>query len=79
MDQYFKTLNLKWGASLEEAKRAYREQAKIWHPDRFPSHSDALQKKAHDRFQKVSEAFQKIEEFHNSRSRVRWADQQPFT
>ena len=60
MEKYFKILKLKPGASLEDVKRAYKTQVKIWHPDRFPQESPRLQKKAHDMFQKVTTAYKKI-------------------
>ncbi len=60
MEQYFKILKLSPGASLEDVKRAYKAQVKIWHPDRFPQESPRLQKKAHDMFQKITTAYKKI-------------------
>ena len=60
MEQYFKILKLKPGASLEDVKRAYKTQVKIWHPDRFPQESPRLQKKAHEMFQKITVAYKRI-------------------
>ena len=60
MEQHFKILKLKPGASLEDVKRAYKTQVKIWHPDRFPLESPRLQKKAHEMFQKITVAYKKI-------------------
>ncbi len=60
MEQYFKILKLKSDASLEDVKRAYKTQVKIWHPDRFPLESPRLQKKAHEMFQKVTTAYKRI-------------------
>ena len=60
MEQYFKILKLKPGASLEDVKRAYKTQVKIWHPDRFPLESPRLQKKAHEMFQKITVAYKRI-------------------
>ena len=62
MEQYFEILKLKPGASIEDVKRAYKVQVKIWHPDRFPTESPRLQKKAHEMFQKVTAAYKKINE-----------------
>jgi hypothetical protein len=64
MEQYFETLKLKPGASIEEVKRAYKVQVKIWHPDRFPAESPRLQKKAHEMFQKITAAYKKINAAH---------------
>jgi hypothetical protein len=60
MEQYFKILKLKPGASLGDVKRAYKAQVKAWHPDRFPQESPRLQKKAHEMFQKITTAYKKI-------------------
>ena len=60
MEKYFKILQLKPGASLEDVKRAYKTQVKIWHPDRFPLESPRLQKKAHEMFQKITVAYKRI-------------------
>ena len=60
MEQYFKTLKLSPGASLEDVKQAYKAQVKIWHPDRFPQESPRLQKKAHEMLQKITTAYKKI-------------------
>ena len=60
MEKYFKILKLKPGTSLEDVKRAYKTQVKIWHPDRFPLESPRLQKKAHEMFQKITVAYKRI-------------------
>ena len=66
MEQYFKILKLKPGASIEDVKRAYKAQVKVWHPDRFPSESPQLQKKAHEMFQKITAAYKKISDIHTT-------------
>lgn len=60
MEQYFKILKLKPEASLEDVKRAYKAQVKVWHPDRFPQESPRLQKKSHEMFQKVTTAYKRV-------------------
>lgn len=60
MEKYFNILKVKPGASLEDVKRAYKAQVKIWHPDRFPLESPRLQKKAHEMFQRITVAYKKI-------------------
>jgi curved DNA-binding protein CbpA len=64
MEQYFEILKIKSGASIEDVKRAYKVQVKIWHPDRFPVESPRLQKKAHEMFQKITAAYKKISDAH---------------
>ena len=66
MEQYFEILKIKPGASIEDVKRAYKAQVKIWHPDRFPIESPLLQKKAHKMFQKITAAYKKISDAHIS-------------
>jgi DnaJ-class molecular chaperone len=66
VEQYFEILKIKPGASIEEVKRAYKAQVKVWHPDRFSTESLRLQKKAHGMFQKITEAYKKIIDAHIS-------------
>jgi hypothetical protein len=66
MEQYFKILKIKPGASIEDVKRAYKAQVKVWHPDRFPTESQNLQKKAHEMFQKITAAYKKLSDAHIS-------------
>ncbi len=66
MEKYFALLKIKQGASIEDVKRAYKTQVKIWHPDRFPVESPRLQKKAHEMFQKITAAYKKINDAHIS-------------
>ena len=75
MEKYFKILKLKYGASLEDVKRAYKTQVKIWHPDRFPQESPRLQKKAHEMFQKVTTAYKKI----NAQIRLKYKEASAWT
>ena len=42
----FQILELEFSASPEDAKQAYRELVKVWHPDRFIG-DDKLQFRAH--------------------------------
>jgi hypothetical protein len=60
MEHYYTILKLKPDASIEDVKKAYKKQVKIWHPDRFPAESPQLQKNAHEMFQKITTAYKKI-------------------
>ena len=64
MEKYFQVLKLHPGASIEDVKKAYKAQVKIWHPDRFPQESPRLQKNAHEMFQKITTAYKKISDAH---------------
>ena len=77
MQKYFKILGIKLNASMDEVKRAYKEQAKKWHPDRFHQEDQEIQKKSQERFQKISDAYQKIQEITKQRLKVKYSDEQP--
>jgi curved DNA-binding protein CbpA len=77
MRHYFDILGVQPGAAFEEVKRAYKFQVKKWHPDRFPSEARHLQKKAHERFQQISEAFQALEEHFKAHDSGRYSSDQP--
>jgi len=55
LEDYYRTLELPTGASRQEVKRAYRDLAKAWHPDRF-SHDSRLQEKAEEKLKEINEA-----------------------
>lgn len=50
---------LKPGASAAEIKAAYRDLAKVWHPDRF-SHDPRLQEKAQNKLKEINEAYEAL-------------------
>jgi hypothetical protein len=54
-------LGLKFGATREEAKEAYRTLAKVWHPDRFPG-DEQLHKKAETRLSEINSAYQYLKQ-----------------
>ncbi|MBF0539795.1 MAG: RDD family protein [Nitrospirae bacterium] len=56
---YYQTLGLGVDASVEEVKHAYRDLAKVWHPDRF-THDPALQKKAEAKLAEINIAYSSI-------------------
>jgi tetratricopeptide (TPR) repeat protein len=62
---YYELLGLKIGASEEEIKGAYRDLAKVWHPDRF-AHDPLLQRKAEEKLKEINEAYQKIQHYLNN-------------
>lgn len=51
---YYEILNVSKGASLEEIKKAYREAALRYHPDRVP---EKEKKEAEEKFKEISEAY----------------------
>src|SRR5918996_2662510 len=54
-----RVLEIERGASLEEIKQAYRDQTKVWHPDRF-SNDLRLQKKAEDKIKQLNLAYRRL-------------------
>src|SRR5512146_3004473 len=55
----YNTLELEPGASLEEVKRAYRELAQVWHPDRFAG-KPALQSRADAKLKEINVAYREL-------------------
>lgn len=62
IEKCFEILGLKPGDSLEQAREAYKDLVKVWHPDRF-AHDPKLQLKAQQKMQEINEAFQTAQEF----------------
>ena len=54
---YYKTLGVNENATQEEIKKAYRQLALKFHPDRWATASDEEKKKAEDEFKKIAEAY----------------------
>jgi Flp pilus assembly protein TadD/curved DNA-binding protein CbpA len=63
MDKYYQMLGLSPGASEEEVKRAYKDLAFVWHPDRFPDSKPHLQERANENFKEVKLAYEKLMDF----------------
>lgn len=58
---YWETLELEPGSDLDAIKRAYREQALTWHPDRFP-YDEELRRRCEDRMRHVNAAYEALRE-----------------
>lgn len=59
INRCYEILEIEPGASLEEIKRAYRDLAFVWHPDRF-AHNDRLQQKAQQRLIEINQAYDEL-------------------
>ena len=60
-DAAYKVLQISLDATDDEVKKAYREMAKKYHPDRVASlGDDAIRKAAEAKFQSVNEAYEQI-------------------
>lgn len=55
----YERLDMSPGASPEELKVAYRDLAKVWHPDRF-LHDPRLQEKAQEKLKEINEAYDQL-------------------
>jgi curved DNA-binding protein CbpA len=55
-EQYYKTLGLEPGASLEEVNQAYKDLAFIWHPDRIPKDNQRLLEKSEAKLKEINQA-----------------------
>jgi len=60
LESAYKILEIDSSATDEEVKKAYRKQAQIHHPDRVSYLGKEIQKAAKEKFQKISEAYEKI-------------------
>jgi hypothetical protein len=58
----YQILELEPGASLEQVKQAWREQVKVWHPDRFPNDAK-MQRKAQERLKDINGAYEILCQF----------------
>ena len=58
-DKYYELLGVAPGTNGQELKDAYRDLAKVWHPDRF-SHDPRLQQKAQEKLKEINEAYDRL-------------------
>jgi hypothetical protein len=59
LEDTYRLLDLPPDAPIAEVKRAYRELAKVWHPDRF-SHDPALRARAEEKLKQINAAYARI-------------------
>jgi len=60
VESAYKVLQISPDATEEEIKKAYREMAKKYHPDRVAALGEDIRKAAEVKFQKVNEAYETI-------------------
>jgi curved DNA-binding protein CbpA len=58
----YKTLDLKTGASIDDARKAYKDMVRVWHPDRFAG-NPRLRAKANEKLKEVNLAYGEIKFF----------------
>jgi len=61
INRCFEILELDRNASFEEAKQAYRDQVKFFHPDRF-ANDPRQREKAEKKLKEVNEAYERVKE-----------------
>ena len=59
LEEAYRTLELPPGASDADAKLAWRELTKVWHPDRF-GHDPALRRRAEEKSKALNEALEAV-------------------
>ena len=59
LNRDFNTLDLKPTASFDEVKHAYRELAKVWHPDRFGNDAK-LKDRANVKLGEINAAYERL-------------------
>ena len=59
-DDDYKILGILPTATDAEVKKAYRDMAKKYHPDRVVTEDEAIRKGAEEKFKKVQQAYENI-------------------
>lgn len=65
IDRFFQILELDRGATLDEAKQAYKDIVSVWHPDRF-SNNPRLKRKAEEKLKEANLAYEMVKSFLSS-------------
>lgn len=60
-DNSYKILEIEKSASNDEVKKAYRQMAKKYHPDRVNTENEAIKKGAEEKFKEVQKAYETIQ------------------
>jgi curved DNA-binding protein CbpA len=71
INRCFEILELDRGASVEEAKQAYKDIANVWHPDRF-SHNPRLREKAEKKLKEINAAYATVKSFLSQKGEAKW-------
>jgi DnaJ-domain-containing protein 1 len=61
LSRHYATLGVQTDAAPEEVKQAYRDLAKVWHPDRFDDGDTRLKQKAEEQLKVINDAYARIQ------------------
>ncbi|MBD2067488.1 GUN4 domain-containing protein [Leptolyngbya sp. FACHB-671] len=61
-DLCYRILEIEPGASKDDVKQAYKDLAKVWHPDRF-SNDLRLQQKAEEKLKQINSAYEFLKSY----------------
>jgi len=61
-DDYYRVLNVKSDATQEEIKSSYRRLCNVYHPDKFKTQPEWVQKQAEETMKKINEAYNTLKE-----------------
>ncbi len=61
-DSHYQVLEIEAGASQADIRQAYKDLAKVWHPDRFCSDA-ALQQKAQEKLKRINAAYEFLKSY----------------
>ena len=73
LERGLEILDLKTGASTDEAKQAYKDLVTVWHPDRIPD-NPRLKQKAQEKLKEINVAYEVVFPFLSSSKRNREAE-----
>lgn len=61
-DSHYQVLEIEAGASQADIRQAYKDLAKVWHPDRFCSDA-TLQQKAQEKLKRINAAYEFLKSY----------------
>lgn len=73
IQKHYRILELEPGSSLNAVRTAWREQVKVWHPDRFTG-DPKLQLKAQERLKEINAAYDFLQDFLASKNATEKSD-----
>ena len=67
IQRYFRILNLDRSASLDDLKKVYRTQVKVWHPDRMSERDPQVRQKAEEKLKEINVAYNGLRSYFSSK------------